>query len=157
MEWLSPMTNDTVGLLREVIISASASPQLTSPPMVFTRIRTPPIFSSLSTFASSGRICSYFVVFVLPDRLSCPSISPMIDKRWILFPFSSSVTCPFSRIRSSSAFVSFCSFSFITKNSFLTHQVHPVCPERSSHIHFYHNIPDQDLFPITSTMHTGVL
>ena len=85
------MTRDTVGLLKEAIISASASPQLTSPPIVLTRIRTPPIVSSLSTLASSGRICSYFVVFVLPDRFSCPSISPMIDKRWILFPFSSSV------------------------------------------------------------------
>ena len=38
---------DTVGLLKEAIISASASPQLTSPPIVLTRIRTPPIVSSL--------------------------------------------------------------------------------------------------------------
>ena len=50
-------TRDTVGLLREEIISAIASPASTSPPIVFNRIKTPSIFLLSSIAASCGRIC----------------------------------------------------------------------------------------------------
>ncbi len=108
MEWLPPSTSDTVGLLKEAIISAMASPASTSPPMVLSRIRSPSTSQLSSIAASSGKICSYFVVLEVPFRLSCPSTSPIMVMRWILcfLSFLSSVTWPVFSIRSSLCFSS---------------------------------------------------
>ena len=74
----SPSTSETVGFDIEAIISARASPALTSPPTVFIRNNTPSISSLSSIDASCGRICSYFVDLLDAGRTSCPSISPII-------------------------------------------------------------------------------
>ena len=110
MEWLPPSTRETVGLLKEAIISAMASPASTSPPSVLSRIRIPSVSSSSSAWASFGRRCSYLVAFVLPDTASCPSISPMIVRSWIPkrdFPDPRSRD-PVSLISSFSSFLCFC-------------------------------------------------
>ena len=100
MECPPPSTRDTVGILREAIISAMASPASTSPPTVLRRTRRPSISSSSSTRASFGSTCSYFVVLLWEGADSWPSTSPMIVRSSTLrFPsFFSRTTCPISRI-----------------------------------------------------------
>ena len=56
MEWLSPITRDTVGLLSPAIISARASPAETSPPIVLITNKTPSISSLFSIDTSLGII-----------------------------------------------------------------------------------------------------
>ena len=68
MECPPPSTRETVGILRDAIISAMASPASTSPPTVFKRIRSPSISSSSSMRASFGSTCSYLVAFAVRRR-----------------------------------------------------------------------------------------
>ena len=104
----------------DAIISASASPALTSPPTVFIRNNTPLILSSFSIAASCGRICSYLVVLLVAGRLSCPSISPIIVISLIALPSLSplSVTCPshISVLTFSSSFISYHPFDKFLQN-----------------------------------------
>ena len=73
MECPPPSTRDTVGFFMPAIISAMASPASMSPPTVF-RSSSRPSMSSLSSIpASSGRTCSYLVVFTVSGAIICPS------------------------------------------------------------------------------------
>ena len=80
IEWPPPSTRETVGLLKEAIISAMASPASTSPPTVFNKINNPSVSLLSSIMASFGSTCSYLVVLLLFGRHSCPSTSPIMDK-----------------------------------------------------------------------------
>ena len=64
IEWPPPKTSDTVGFFIPAISSAMPSPASTSPPTVLSSMSRPFISSDSSTAASSGMMCSYFVVFV---------------------------------------------------------------------------------------------
>ena len=100
MECPPPRTRETVGILKDAIISAMASPASTSPPTVFKRIRSPSISSSSSIRASFGNTCSYLVVLLCDGADSWPSISPITVRSSTLCfrEFPSSTTCPVSWI-----------------------------------------------------------
>ena len=76
MECPPPSTSETVGFLMPAISSAMASPASTSPPQVLSRKSTPSISSLSSSAASSGRTCSYLVVFTVLGSRLWPSICP---------------------------------------------------------------------------------
>ena len=114
MEWPPPSTRDTVGTLKEAIISAMARPASTSPPTVLSKTRSPSTDLSSSIMASFGKTCSYLVVLLWDGADSCPSTSPMIVRSSTLYllEFSFKITCPISRI------CLFCCSSFSTDSFF---------------------------------------
>lgn len=79
-----PSTSVTVGFVIPAMSSAMASPASMSPPTVLSRSSTPSTSSDCSSPASSGRTCSYFVVFVPCGAAQWPSIWPMMVRQWIV-------------------------------------------------------------------------
>ena len=74
MEWPPPSTSVAVGFVIPATSSAMPSPASISPPTVFNSSSRPSTSSFSSTDASSGRTCSYLVVFTLDGRVVWPSI-----------------------------------------------------------------------------------
>ena len=88
--------------------ATSVFPYPTSPQISRSMILVLSISLLASSMAASwGRTCSYFVVFVLEERHSCPSISPITESRWML---CSSLVWPYSLI---------CSFFLVSVFSLL--------------------------------------
>ena len=85
-------------MLSDATISAIASPDSTSPPTVFNRSNSPSTSFESSISANFGRTCSYFVVLVLAESVSCPSTSPITESKCILccLSFLSKSRCPSS-------------------------------------------------------------
>ena len=85
MEWLPPSTKDTVGLLKEAIISAMARPA--SSPHCIDKYQQSVNLRTILYGCQLWQDMFVFCGFIMLGRHSWPSISPIIDNKCILCSF----------------------------------------------------------------------